>query len=297
MASVATMTGTLVDSGCKHIIPVRVSMDTLLQLASEPDQNTLLRDKMRFCAHKSDLLLCVNKPLFQEGVGALAKHAAYPHVLSTLGDIRDELKNVIARFYHEPAQFRDPGTGRFMLSAGNGFNSACHALSPQDKDKVRRLAGHIPRFTFMGFSLGLGYAHPNSGDNVVSSLIGGMITVQNGHFEVCTGDHIMWYFEFEEPYFDRDGRRKAVAGSQALDQSARDRQRMHERENGNIRQGRESHVGKKCIAYPKPFLHTRPTAAHLEELGSLDRTRVFAKAVSNARAFDKLDLLICTQSI
>jgi hypothetical protein len=291
MASIATMTGTLVDSGCKHIIPVRVSMDTLLSLSSETDQNTLLRDKMRFCVHKNDLLLCVNKPLFQEGVGALAKHAAYPHVLSTLGDASWDLKDIIADFYHAPHRYMG-ASGRFELTA-HGFDTLHPNLPDGAKQKLKRLAAHIPRFTFMGFSLGLGYAHPNSGDNVVSSMIGGMITVQNGHFDVCTGDHVMWYFEFEADYFDRDGRRKADPQVTRMDPSAQDRQRMHQRENGNITQGHDKHKGKGCIAYPKPFL----APLYDQHLGSLDRTRVFAKAVSNARAFDKLDLLICTQSI
>eukprot|EP00961_Rhodomonas_salina_P164211 2211927-Rhodomonas_salina.1 len=48
----------------------------------------------------------------------------------------------------------------------------------------------LPFFTFMGFSLGLGYAHPSSGDTVVSSMIGGMLSVQNGHFHMNTGDAV-----------------------------------------------------------------------------------------------------------
>jgi hypothetical protein len=290
MASIAQMTGTLVDSGCKHIIPVRVSMDTLLSLSAASDQNTLLRDKMRFCAHKSDLLLCVNKALFKSGAGALAKNAAYPHVLSTLGDISSDMKVIIADFYHNTQEWLD-GNGAFDINHAR-IQNYFTTKTPQEMHALLHVVARIPRFTFMGFSLGLGYAHPNSGDNVVSAMIGGMLSVQNGHFNVCTGDMIMWYFDFEFPYFDNEGRRTRNPAVQQLDQAARDRESMHARENGNIREATRMHAGKICIAYPKPFVSDR-TSPH----GMLDRTRVFAKAVSNARAFDKLDLLICTQSI
>eukprot|EP00961_Rhodomonas_salina_P191482 2584150-Rhodomonas_salina.1 len=44
-------------------------------------------------------------------------------------------------------------------------------LTPDDLKCIKR----VPFFSFMGFSLGLGYAHPSSGDTVVSSMIGGML--------------------------------------------------------------------------------------------------------------------------
>lgn len=305
MASVATMTGTLIDSGCKHIIPVRVSMDTLLTLAAEPDQNILLRDKMRFCCHKNDLVLCVNKPIFPEGRGSLAKNAAYPNVITTLGDIPDELKLAIALFYHTPEVFVGPN-GSFQLQALVGSCRESVPEAPQigphfekatidgfkDGGVVVSRMKKLPQFSFMGFSLGLGYAHPSSGDTVVSAMIGGMISVQNGHYHVCTGDQIMWYFEFEEVFFDRDGRRIRDAKGGVLGPAERARRGAHRRENGHYEGTNERNTGKTNIAYPKPYL---PPA--LEKLGGLDRARIFAKAVSNARPFDKLDLLICTQSI
>ncbi len=65
---------------------------------------------------------------------------------------------------------------------------------------------------------------------------------------------------------------------------------MHQRENGNIHLGNEHHEGKRNVAYPKPFLrHFR--------LGVLDKMRVFGKAVSNARAWDQVDVMVCTQSV
>lgn len=286
MASVAQMTSTMLDSGCKHIIPVRVSMDTLMNLAQEKDQNVFYRDKMRFCAHKSDLLLCVNRPFFPESTGALARNAAYPHILSTLGDISEECKKAIKKLYHQPELYLESAVGVSQLVADA-------APASTETEALKRDLSRLPNFTFMGFSLGLAYAHPSSGDTVVSSMIGGMLTVQNGHFPVCTGDMIMWYFSFEEENFDPQGRRLAedMTEKRTLDPATKGRETMHQRQNGNIDIGNEHHTGKVNVAYPKPYFPSK------HRTGGLDGLRVFAKAVSNARPFDMVDILICTQSI
>eukprot|EP00961_Rhodomonas_salina_P302329 3940804-Rhodomonas_salina.4 len=140
----------------------------------------------------------------------------------------------------------------------------------------------------MGFSLGTGYAHPNSGDTVVSAMIGGMLTVQNGGFMVSTWDIIMWYWDVEKDYFDPSGKRINVL-QLPQDPDAKRRKMMADRQNGNW--PKEGVVGKSFIAYPKPF-SLSDSNNHL-----MDKLRVFGKAVSNARPFDKVDILICTQSI
>jgi hypothetical protein len=305
MASVATMTGTLIDSGCKHIIPVRVSMDTHLALMKDPDQNTLLREKMSYCAHKSDLLLCVNKPLFSGNTGASKKGTAYPNVIATLGDAPPKVLELIAAFYHYcDGHGIQQDNGSFNAVA---FDTLCntegvyrHGTNEAERNTRQKdfaAFQKMPYFSFMGFSLGLGYAHPTSGDTVVSSMIGGMISVRNGHFPVCTGDQIMWYFECEVPYFDGEGRRKDDMNNWKLQPDEELRRKTHRRQNGNFEAGElPAQSGKKNIAYPKPYLPVRRgTGGFLP--GGLDKMRVFAKAVANARPFDMVDLQICTQSI
>lgn len=310
MASVAQMTGTLIDSGCKHILPVRVSMDTMMCMAKEPDQNSFLREKFRFCAHKNDLLLCVNKALCAAGRGRLTKTAAYPNIISTLGDVAPHVRLAIALYYHDPTKYHPAGAVQadvqalFNAVAVNTKTAGFPGIEMPGRttpefsaweDRVKRHITGIPNFTFMGFSLGLGYAHPSSGDTVVSSMIGGMISVQNGAFDLCTGDYVMWYWEFERPFFDKDGWRidNADESELLLTRDERERQTMHLRQNGEIHIGNEHHEGKKNIAYPKPFVHRWDKP----ELGALDRLRVFGKCVSNARAFDVVDLMVCTQSV
>lgn len=301
MASVATMTGTLIDSGCKHIIPTRVSLDTLLGLQESPDQNVILRDKMKYCAHKNDLLLCVNRPLFKQGRGFLAKNAAYPYVLSTLGGVAPVIEHAIAMYYafQGEDEIQEDVEAMFQLGLAHVYDeNLLPRLTEEEEQVYMQIFSRLPFFTFMGYSLGLAYAHPSSGDNVVSAMVGGMLSVQNGHFQVHTGDLIMWYFDFERPYFtDEGGRPENIeVVNIAPDRGADERRKTHLRENGvypgGPGEGRDRNSGKTQIAYPKPYVleFNRPP-------NWKDKRRVFARAMSNARPFDKLDLLICTQSI
>lgn len=61
----------------------------------------------------------------------------------------------------------------------------------------------------VGISLGMAYAHPNSGDTVASVMIGGLRTVRNGHYAVHTNDLLVFYFDDEMPFFDAYGARLA----------------------------------------------------------------------------------------
>lgn len=309
MASLANRTGTLVDSGCKHIIPVVMATDHILQIGhGDLDNNTLLREKMRFCANRGDILLTVNRGLLKKNAGNFAKNSAYPLVVSSLTHVSAEKRSAIAAYC----------AGTFGIDGDQNVNAV-----------VQQFLNDVPRFSFMGISLGLGYAHPSSGDTVVSSLIGGMATIQNGHFAVQTGDEIMWYWDFEEGFFDKAGvrhhhdrinqtdlpnsnNRMKPVGFSGLKRrrglndpdykETRDtegRMMMARRENGNIGMDANGNInhGKECVVYPKPFFMYADCARDNmadEDIHALrlDRLRVFGKAVGNARPFDKVDVLI-----
>eukprot|EP00961_Rhodomonas_salina_P245021 3311092-Rhodomonas_salina.1 len=163
---------------------------------------------MKYCAHKNDLLLCVNRPLFKKSSGFLAKNAAYPYVLSTLGGVSEYVKHAIAAYYSlDDPHVTDEQTMNIMKNYSYDTEAKERLPAEQEYLAALKTIERLPFFTFMGYSLGLAYAHPSSGDNVVSAMVGGMISVQNGHFQVHTGDIIMWYFDFERPYFTDDGGR------------------------------------------------------------------------------------------
>lgn len=284
MASVAQMSGTEVDSPCKHMIPVRVSMDTLKKCAIEQNDmdNVLLREKMKYCVHKKELLLCTNQALFSDS-GEVCMTGAYPNVLSTLGVISDAMKGFLRVLYQERYDANREWGGRAHLQ--NLLNFLRSERAPAEFiSQVQKL----PNFSFMGFSMGLGYAHPSSGDTVVTSMIGGLLTVQNGAFHVCTGDLLMWYFDFEDNQFDERGKRKPPGGNPVQLPFDAKRRKIHfEKELGNF----PNTVGKQNI-----FL-VKPTSIHDIMQYPGDLCRVFGKALSNARPYDKVDLVIGSQAM
>lgn len=61
---------------------------------------------------------------------------------------------------------------------------------------------NLLEFYVVGVSLGTAWAHPNSGDTVASVMIGGLRTIQNGHFPMHTNDLICIYFDVERDFFE-----------------------------------------------------------------------------------------------
>ena len=143
----------------------------------------------------------------------------------------------------EPKSYNSGGMG-----SGDGVTT--HPLLRYEQQQIQSM----PQFYFQGVSLGLAYAHPDSGDTVGTVMYGGLRTVMNGPCRANTGQPVMWIFEFESALFDTDGRRifankelpdviedglfkvhGGVSNSMtALDSKTMDRKRWNDRENANL---------------------------------------------------------------
>jgi hypothetical protein len=136
-----------------------------------------------------------------------------------------------------------------------------------------------------------------------------MRTILNGAFEVDTGDMIQWYWSAETNCFDANGRRLEPIPEQrsqgvatwlqtndrvGSSDSAR-RKAFHERGNGvftnSQTDGTVTFNAKREVAFPKSI---RPGKNGVR-LG--DRMRVFARAMSGARPYEMVDIMICRQSM
>lgn len=80
-------------------------------------------------------------------------------------------------------------------------------LSREVRSTIKEQIQNSLEHYFVGVSLGLAYAHHNSGDTVGSVMIGGLRTIPNGAFPIHTNDLLMWYFDDELPLFEKDGSR------------------------------------------------------------------------------------------
>lgn len=223
-SSLASATGSNVESACKHIQPCKVHTDYMLSLQDGGVENAareLQTNKMKYCMHKDDIAIGLGRPLYGSSVNNSRKKA-YPSVIVTLSGMEKFAQKWIALHYFLTQGFRDIHVMQkefldLVNKKPGDFNEnspqyhACKKLGLEGKEREKnRVSEQIKNcldFYFVGISLGLAYAHPCSGDTVASVMIGGLKTILNGGFAVHTNDLLMWYWEEEEMLFEEDGRR------------------------------------------------------------------------------------------
>jgi hypothetical protein len=325
--SLAAATGTRLDSAAKHIQQCRVSQDHMQELVTFDDKcdaDELIRNKIRYCVHKDELVLgiaksWVNKIKFQ--------NSAYPRVLSNLGRLADtdsvtgehnEAIKMIIFLYHNATDidwrnriidiFKSGSVAdfdRFILPRPG--QTPYFKLNAQNNAEYefKRYVPYMYDFVTVGYANTVGWAHAHNGDTMTSVHIGGLRTVQNGHFEIFCGDLIQWYWPFERPCFETTGKRKDIEFEQdggginyvahvcpydpANDwknkPDARLRQQFHDRQFG-LKKGVD-----KSVPMIKPFKRDDYNPR------IYDWYRVFAVAISSARPFEAVDIRISRQAI
>jgi hypothetical protein len=157
----------------------------------------------------------------------------------------------------------------------------------------------------VGYANTLGYAHAHNGDTMTSVHIGGLRTVQNGHFEIFCGDIIQWYWPFEKHCFDDTGNRLSLtlqdldnpnSGLMNRDPTGgriwNDRSDALQRKQFYERQYGQKDGVEKCVPLIKPYKNNMK-----EEKRIYDIYRVFAVAISSARPFEAVDIRISRQAI
>jgi hypothetical protein len=224
--SLANITGTQLDSACKHIQQCRVSYDHMLPFVENADE--LEKDKMKFCAHKDEFIVGVGRPWKKSRTRSMVP-TAYPRILSNLGNIckddeKYKLPRMMIKFLFHTAtdiiqrnqiiQEMDAEAG-FSWSGGSLTNPKDHYFYKGQDDfnqpqyhKLGKYLAQMYDYYPVGVCNTIGYAHPRTGDTVSSVMIGGLRTVMNGDWEVQAGDEVQWYWTFEKDCFDEFGKRK-----------------------------------------------------------------------------------------
>ena len=302
--NVAQATGTRVDSASKHQIAVRASYEHLLSWVGY-DQVVLQKEKNAFSIAKDDMTIGVSKPVRRnEASKGNTRNKAYPSVVTTLARMETPAKNYLVMLYHNPNNFQE--RDKFIRDVEKRPDVWDISMSEVAKKQI----AEMPEFYFVGVSVGSAQAHPLSGDNTCTTMLGGLRTITNGAFPVDAGDIIQWYWSAETRCFDSEGRRLEPIGGQrsedvsiflsrneqnlSLD-SAR-RKATYERGIGVYTNSQtDSNVrynGKLETAFPKA-LKTRVDGKRVPG----DCMRAFARALSTARPFEPFDVLINRQSL
>lgn len=332
--SLASATNTRLDTSCRHHQQCRVSTDDMLAfLFPQNDHEELQRNKYRYCIHKDEFVVGIGRPWVPERTRKRTNNA-YPRVISNLGQVAPDndgramtqmikYMNHYARSLQEKQDIIDWFQSTDYHDGLDDFGQVrddSHevAFTRDEKAKLRAWLGLMTDQIPVGFAQTLGWAHPNTGDTMVTVMIGGLRTVMNGDFEVFPGDLIMWYWPFEKECFKQDGRRKRytngwqmemVRGVQKAippninpelefgegnfeasrvhhDASTSERERFHGRAFGN-----SSDKKAKITARVKPYFRDD------ENPRIFDAYRVFAIAIAAARPHEMLDIKISKQSV
>ena len=316
--SLASATGTRVDSACKHIQQCRVSFDHMIDFVENAHE--LERNKMQYCVHKDEMVVGVSKPWAREEVRGLPP-SAYPRVVSNLGDIttkgqfRYHLK-MIKYMYHfaTSLQKRAEIVQQMNTDRANniptGGNVMKHYFEDDNGNKINLKPCLSRMFDFypVGVSNTLGYAHPNSGDTMTSVMIGGLRTVMNGDFHIYAGDTIQWYWTFERGCFNADGSRKSIINTDGVVQDGGDPEidyktmtaepnRPAEARRLFIDQQYGSTDTKQPADKSKHIARIKPYILDEDQPRIYDYLRVFATAISSAKPNEMVDIKICRQSM
>jgi hypothetical protein len=232
------------------------------------------------------------------------RNKAYPSVVSTLARMEIPAKNYLISLYHNPLTFAERDA--FIRHV----EKRPDAWDPTMSEIAKKQIAEMPEFYFMGVSVGSASASPLQGDCVCTVMLGGLKTVMNGAFEIDTGDMLQWYWSAEENCFDKNGKRHdpitdrrsqsvtnwLVSNQNSGSSDSSTRKAFYERGNGvfsnSQTDGNVTFNAKKELAFPKTL---RPARDGSYRLG--DRTRLFAKALSGARPWEAVDIMICRQSM
>jgi len=194
----------------------------MLFFAENADE--LEKEKMKFCAHKDEMIVGVGRPWKKARTRQLPP-SAYPLIVSNLGNINSKedekykIPRMMITFLFHTAQ--DVVHRAFIIEGmekdnliekigpdcpANDFFFTDNAGNPQGLGKfLDRLHDYYP----VGVGNTIAYANPRSGDTVGSVMIGGLRTVMNGDWEVHAGDLVQWYWTFEKDCFRKNGTRKS----------------------------------------------------------------------------------------
>jgi hypothetical protein len=146
--------------------------------AADDGERVLHSNKNAFSMQKDEIVMNTTKKFH-----ASSSASAYPLVVTTLGERIPELENYLLLVYgsNTGTKFRDNSGKDERKKILDAMTDA------SDKQRFTNVTDALPEFRCQGVALGQAFASPLTGDTVATVLVGGMMTVMNGHFEMFAG--------------------------------------------------------------------------------------------------------------
>lgn len=274
--SLGSVTHTRVDSAAKHIRQCKINERLMLNL-NGVTHDVMHRNKNKHATMKDDLVLNVNESLGPINTAT----EAYPSVMSNFSGLHDDIQELIKVWYKHNTPLDFHGfKNQIVEDPEETLKTIIKDMKKRDPDETaKKQSKMLPYFRAQGYALGRAEGCQRTGDTVFSVLIGGQMTVNNGHFPMRPGQMVHWYFDFEADGFEADGSRSNDKKSHSRGALGK---RAHE----------ETNAESTCVAYPKPYVLNRDGADHYG-----DKIRIFAKCIMGGPAFQKVDIMLMTQSL
>jgi hypothetical protein len=191
--SLASATNSRIESASRHVVTCRVATD-YVKLSTGEKGNTdrmLMNNKMDYCMNKNEVVIGLGRALTNSTINLMK---AYPAVVTTVGKFVPEVQFWVWYLSTRPKAERTTIVEAMVLNPAGELR--WQGLSEADKKYIQ--SAHT--MFFMGISMGLAYAHPNSGDTAGAVMVGGLQTVCNGPQPMNTGDPVAWVTPSEYLY-------------------------------------------------------------------------------------------------
>ena len=184
-ASLGSATGSRVDSAAKHTMACK--LDTRFfrcgfEQGGEFADNILHQNKMRYAMQKDEIVMNTTKKFL-----SVPGSQTYPLVVTTLGDFCGGLmeKFLLWLYASESADSFIKRSSKTCLARDTEMRIL--ARDNLEFATFETRLHYLPEFLCQGVALGQAFASHISGDTVATVLVGGMVTVMNGHFEMFAG--------------------------------------------------------------------------------------------------------------
>ena len=150
-------------------------------MAFAGSDDELLNNGAKWSLDKDELVVSCGRHLAANAPKTATKYA-YPSVITCTGELDEQEMAALGGYYH----FMGRQTAEKVLEMSKDKTKETTA-----KEFNTRKTTEFRQFTPVGYSVGHAEAHGYQGDTIASVQIGGLRTVQNGEFEVQTGD-LIW---------------------------------------------------------------------------------------------------------
>ena len=270
----ANATNTNTDTSARIHITARVCLNIYNSLT---DPNTVRNNKHEYRAIKEEFALGIGRPFNRMGISYCEQKGLAP-VFTNIAVLNNNKADDLMRWF---ITFYDCRCKQERIT---------HS---QTSCIVKGQAYFPSELYFAGIVLSDGEADPIHGDNALTLMIGGKMTIRNGQFSVQTGDKVHWYFEEEAEagLFDDNGiRRPRAIGSG----TNTDPVKPVPAEQVRIRDFTYAERGQmKRIVFVKPYLEG------MDNRGATrgDQMRIVGTACSNAGPYERVDIKIHRASL